>query len=223
MRAPRMSDGAQQRRRRMVEGQLLPRGVRDRAVLEAMGRVPRERFIPRQFRDFAYQDGPVPIGGGQTVSQPFIVARMAEALRLRGRDRVLEVGTGSGYAAAVLSQLAAEVITVERRRELARDAADRLASLGYNNIHVVHGDGTEGHLRRAPYDAIAVAAAGPTVPTALQEQLAVGGRLVIPVGRTMEPQRLVRVVRRDEDRFDEERLGDVRFVPLIGAEGWHAA
>lgn len=221
MRTPRMSHG--ERRRHMVEQQLLPRGVTDTAVLEAMGRVPRERFIPRQFRDFAYQDGPIPIGGGQTVSQPFLVARMAEALDLGIRDRVLEVGSGSGYAAAVLSHLAAQVITIERHRELARAAADRLASLGYDNVHVVHGDGTKGHPGRAPYDAIAVTAAGPSVPAALREQLAVGGRLVIPVGGAAEQQRLLRLVRRGEDRFEEEKLEDVRFVPLIGAEGWHAA
>lgn len=207
-------------RRSMVERQLAARGIRDPRVLAAMAEVPREAFVPEQLLEFAYEDTPLPIEAGQTISQPYIVAAMAEALELRPTDRVLEVGAGSGYAAAVLSRLAAEVYAIERQEELARLAAERLRRLGYHNVHLKHGDGTLGWPEHAPYDAIVVAAGGPDVPPALLEQLALGGRLVIPIGSTQRLQELVRVRRVSEDRHEREELGSVRFVPLIGAAGW---
>jgi protein-L-isoaspartate(D-aspartate) O-methyltransferase len=182
--------------------------------------VPRELFVSDELRERAYDDTPLGIGEGQTISQPYIVAVMAEAARIRAGDRVLEVGTGSGYAAAILSRVASEVFTIERHPVLARTAEQRLARHGYDNVHVLCGDGTRGWPEHAPYDAIVVAAAGPALPSALLAQLAVGGRLVIPVGTSQRLQRLVRVVRTSSDGFTEEDLGAVSFVPLIGAEGW---
>src|SRR6184192_1352400 len=170
-----------QARREMVAHQILERGVRSAAVARAMREVPREAFIGADMQEFAYADSPLPIGEGQTISQPYIVAYMAEALELEGGERVLEIGTGSGYAAGVLSRIAAEVYTIERHESLARDAQAALTRLGYSNVHVVVGDGTKGLPAAAPYDAIAVAAGGPQVPAALREQLAIGGRLVMPV------------------------------------------
>jgi len=210
-------------RRRMVETQLARRGVRDPAVLAAMGMVPRETFVPAPLAADAYDDGPLPIGEGQTISQPYIVALMTEALRLASGDRVLEIGTGSGYAAAVLAEIAAEVYTIERLAPLAESARRRLAELGYATVHVRCGDGTLGWPEHAPYDAIVVTAGGPEVPKALLDQLAVGGRLVMPVGGSPRAQHLVRVVRRATDDYGYEDLGDVAFVPLIGAEGWPEA
>ena len=210
--------GAQ--RDRMVERQVVARGVRDAAVLGAMRSVPRERFLPPDLEEFAYQDAPLPIEQGQTISQPFIVALMTEALALRPGDRVLEIGTGSGYAAAVLARVAREVYTIERHAELAERACTRLAQLGYDNVVVRHGDGTLGWPEHAPYDAIVVAAGGPDVPKSLLEQLAPGGRLVIPVGEDRGLQQLVRVTRGADGSLAREELGDVRFVPLIGAQGW---
>jgi protein-L-isoaspartate(D-aspartate) O-methyltransferase len=209
-------------RARMVERQLAGRGIRDPAVLEAMRTVPREAFVAPGQAAHAYDDGPLPIGDGQTISQPYIVAVMTEALRLQPGDRVLEIGTGSGYAAAVLSAIAGEVYTVERIEGLATSARRRLAELGYANVHVRHGDGSLGWPEHAPYDAIVVTAGGPDVPPSLQRQLTVGGRLVIPVGPTPRSQRLVRVVR-TPDGYAREMLEDVAFVPLIGAEGWPAS
>jgi protein-L-isoaspartate(D-aspartate) O-methyltransferase len=206
-------------RQKMVERHLAARGVDDPAVLAAMRAVPREAFVTAELAEFAYEDTPLPIDAGQTISQPYIVALMTAALELRPRDRVLEVGTGSGYAAAVLSRVAAEVYTIERHGELARTAEQRLRALGYANVQVRHGDGTLGWAEQAPFDAIVVAAGGPDVPAALLEQLAPGGRLVIPIGPTPREQELVRVRRRD-GRYEREQLGPVRFVPLIGAEGW---
>ncbi len=206
-------------RRRMVERHLVSRGIRDAAVLAAMREVPREAFLPNELAEFAYEDAPLPIEAGQTISQPYVVALMTAALELAPRERVLEIGTGSGYAAAVLSRVAAEVYTVERHAELAELAARRLATLGYHNVHVRHGDGTLGWAAHAPYDAIVVAAGGPQVPPALLDQLTVGGRLVIPVGATSRTQELVRV-RRTAAGFVREELGGVCFVPLIGAQGW---
>jgi protein-L-isoaspartate(D-aspartate) O-methyltransferase len=212
-------------RARMVERQIAARGVRDPAVLAAMRSVPRERFLPSHLEEFAYQDSPLPIEQGQTISQPFIVALMTEALQLRPGDRVLEIGTGSGYAAAVLARVAREVYTVERHAELAESARIRLRELGFDTVFVRHGDGTLGWPEHAPYDAIVVAAGvaagGPRVPEALLAQLAPGGRLVIPVGEE-KAQELVRVTRRADGTFEHEELGGVRFVPLIGAEGWEA-
>lgn len=210
-------------RQRMVERHLIGRGIRDPAVLEGMRTVPREAFVAAELAEFAYEDAPLPIEAGQTISQPYMVASMAAALELRPSDRVLEVGTGSGYAAAVLSRIAREVYTVERHEELALAASRRLARLGYTNVHVQHGDGTLGWAEHAPYDAIVVAAGGPDVPKALLDQLAPGGRLVIPIGETPREQDLVRVRRHQDGTFDRDDLGAVRFVPLIGAEGWKEA
>ncbi|HUG39490.1 MAG TPA: protein-L-isoaspartate(D-aspartate) O-methyltransferase [Longimicrobiales bacterium] len=209
-------------RRWMVERQIASRGVRAENILDAMRTVPREVFLPPDLAPFAYEDRPLPIGEGQTISQPFIVALMAEAALLRPDDRVLEVGTGSGYAAAVFSRAAAEVFTVERHASLAEEARARFDALGYDNIDVAVRDGTLGWPEHAPYDAIIVAAGGPgRIPPPLLDQLAPGGRLVIPRGDTLEGQELVRVRRsEDGDLLDEESLGPVRFVPLVGAAGW---
>jgi protein-L-isoaspartate(D-aspartate) O-methyltransferase len=207
-------------RRRMVAHQIMERGVRSEAVARAMREVPREEFMGENMREFAYSDSPLPIGEGQTISQPYIVAYMTEALELEGGERVLEVGTGSGYAAAVLARIADEVYTIERHPGLARGARATLERLGYRNVRVLEGDGTRGWPDAAPYDAIVVAAGGAEVPPALRSQLAVGGRLVIPVGPTPREQRLVRVTRAGEDEFEAEDLLPVRFVPLIGEQGW---
>jgi protein-L-isoaspartate(D-aspartate) O-methyltransferase len=207
-------------RTHMVRSHIAARGVRDPAVLEAMRTVPREAFLPPELEEFAYADAPLPIERGQTISQPYIVALMAAAARIRPGDRVLEVGTGSGYAAAVLGRIAHDVYTIERHEELASMAAERLARLGFRNVSVLHADGTLGWPEHAPYDAIVVAAGGPEVPPALLDQLAPGGRLVIPVGEGRGLQRLLRVTRGADGRVHEEELGDVRFVPLIGAQGW---
>ncbi len=205
----------------MIREQLKSRNIQDDRVLQAMAVVPRHRFVAPSYEAQAYDDQALPIAAGQTISQPFIVALTAAALSLKPTDRVLEVGTGSGYAAAVLSRLAAEVYTVERHRELAITAARRFDDLGYPNIWVQVGDGTRGWDEYAPFDAIAVAAAGPSLPRSLLLQLADGGRLVIPLGGRDE-QRLTRVVRHG-DRYRQESLGPVRFVPLIGVEGWGKA
>jgi protein-L-isoaspartate(D-aspartate) O-methyltransferase len=208
-----------ERREAMVVQQIVCRGVRDERLLSAMRTVPRHLFVREALREFAYEDRPLPIEAGQTISQPYIVALMAEALELQPDGRVLEVGAGSGYAAAVLAEMAAEVYAIERHEELAELARERLASLGYD-IEVLHGDGTEGWPDRAPFDAIVVAAGGPDVPPSLLEQLRIGGRLVIPVGDTPRTQELIRVRRVGQHEFDRESLGRVQFVPLIGTEGW---
>jgi protein-L-isoaspartate(D-aspartate) O-methyltransferase len=206
-------------RQAMVETQLMERGILDPAVLAAMRSVPREAFVPVDWRDYAYYDGPLPIAEGQTISQPYIVALMTQELLLTPHDRVLEVGTGSGYGAAVLSCIAAHVYTVERLHPLAVAARQRLQELGFHNVQVLAGNGTLGWPEHAPYDAIVVTAEGPSIPKALQAQLAVGGRLIIPVGDPNQ-QHLMRVVRHSETAFEQENLGAVRFVPLIGAQGW---
>jgi protein-L-isoaspartate(D-aspartate) O-methyltransferase len=180
----------------MVEGQLAARGIRDARVLAAMARVPRHDFVPEGLAEFAYDDTPLPIESGQTISQPYIVALMIEAAAVGPDDRVLDVGTGSGYAAAALSLLAREVWSIERQAVLCETAAARLARLGYDNVHVRCGDGTRGWPEAAPFDAILVAAGGPSVPETLKRQLAVGGRLVVPVGREKTWQRLVKVTHR---------------------------
>lgn len=207
-------------RTRMIEHHLRGRGIRDGRILEAFRDVPREAFVPPALRSQAYDDSPLPIGDGQTISQPYIVAYTAAAMRLVGNERVLEVGTGSGYAAAILSRLAREVFTVERIGRLAHTAHERLATLGYTNIRVATADGTLGWRTEGPFDAIAVAASGPSAPPSLLDQLVVGGRLVIPIGPDPSAQWLVRFTRRDDGTFHQERLADVRYVPLIGAEGW---
>ena len=185
-----------------------------------MRKVAREAFLPENLREFAYEDSPLPIAEGQTISQPYIVALMAEALLLEGGEKVLEIGTGSGYAAAVLAEIAAEVYTVERIGQLAEKAATALAGQGYDNVHVLHGDGTRGWADHAPYDAIVVAAGGPKIPESLRTQLKIGGRLVIPIGSNARAQELVRVTRVTKDEYRREDLADVRFVPLLGQEGW---
>jgi protein-L-isoaspartate(D-aspartate) O-methyltransferase len=205
----------------MVETQIAARGVRNPAVLEAMRLVPRERFVPAHLAELAYTDEPLPIGEGQTISQPYIVAAMIDAARPRPGDRALEIGTGSGYSAAVLATIVAEVYTVERLAGLAEAAGRRLAELGYTNVHVRQANGTLGWPEHAPFDVIIVTAGGPRVPRPLLEQLAAGGRLVMPVGSRQLGQRLTRVTRTGEDTYHHEGLEDVAFVPLIGEEGWH--
>ena len=207
------------RRQRMVSDQLRRRDIVDPHVLAAFGSVERENFVPSELGTHAYDDAPLPIGAGQTISQPYVVAMTVQALHLKGHERVLEIGTGSGYAAAILGSLVREVETVERIEELASAAAERLARLGYTNVHVHHGDGTLGWPAGAPYEAIAVAAGAPKPPRSLLDQLAIGGRLVLPHG-DVDHQQLARITRRDADHFDQEDLGDVRFVPLLGVEGW---
>lgn len=201
----------------MLEKQLRGRGLRDERVLAAMASVHRERFLPPELEEYAYEDGPLPIQEGQTISQPYIVALMLAAARLSPEDRVLEVGTGSGYAAAVTGLLAGEVHTIERHPALAAGA--RLVLRDFPNIQVHEGDGTLGWPSAAPYDAILVTAAGPRVPATLRGQLKVGGRLVIPVGNRND-QQLWRVTRRSENDYETEELGRVRFVPLVGEEGF---
>lgn len=202
----------------MVQHQLRERGIADERVLAAMGRVPRELFVPAGLRAAAYEDAAQPIGHEQTISQPFIVAATCALLDLRGDERVLDVGTGSGYAACVLAELAAEVVTIERIPELAAAAAAALVAAGHPEVDVRVGDGSLGVPDRAPYDAIAVAAAAPSIPPALVEQLADSGRLVIPRG-TRHAQRLVRVERRG-DALVERSSMPCRFVPLLGAAGF---
>jgi protein-L-isoaspartate(D-aspartate) O-methyltransferase len=204
----------------MIREHLLSRGIRDEAVLRAMLEVPREAFVPPELADRAYGDYPLPIDEQQTISQPYIVAYMTQALELVPSDRVLEIGTGSGYAAAVLGKIVATVHTVERLAGLASSARERLAKLGFTNIIVHEGDGTCGWPEHAPYDAIVVTAGAPRLPRPLLEQLAPGGRLVIPVGPSQYLQTLVRVRRVDEQDYRTEELCGVRFVPLIGEAGW---
>ncbi len=216
-----MSSGKEQRDR-MVEEQIAARGIRDVAVLDAMRAVPREQFVPEGLRDMAYEDGPLPIEEGQTISQPYIVAAMIEAARPRPGERALEIGTGSGYSAAVLSAIVAEVYTVERLADLAESARRRLADLGYTNVHVRHANGTLGWPEHAPYEVIIVTAGGPRVPPPLLDQVAVGGRLIMPVGSWRRGQHLVRVTRAGEEQYEYETLEAVAFVPLIGEEGWSA-
>ena len=205
----------------MVERQIQARGVRDPLVLEAMAAVPREQFVPADARELSYADMPLPIGDEQTISQPYIVAYMIQALDLKGGETVLEIGTGSAYEAAVLSQIAVDVYSVERVATLAQAAVGTLSSLLYQNVHVLHGDGTLGWQEHAPYDAIIVSAGGPQIPGSLKSQLKIGGRMVIPVGLARQ-QELVRVIRDSESEYTTEVIADVRFVPLIGDEGWEA-
>jgi protein-L-isoaspartate(D-aspartate) O-methyltransferase len=209
---------ANNERQAMVRAQLARRGITDSRVLDAMATVPRHLFVPPEVRAQAYGDRALPIDEGQTISQPYIVALMAQALCLTKRDRVLEIGAGSGYAAAVLSLLAGEVYAVERWPALAESAERRLRDLGYTNVQIFSGDGTAGLPAYAPFDAIVVSAASPWVPLPLREQLGEGGRMVIPVGGRNE-QYMLRLTR-DNHQVRTERLGDVRFVPLIGEHAW---
>ena len=212
------ANGFVQARLEMVETQIRRRHITDSRVLGCLERVPRHEFVPAEFRARAYEDAPLPIGEGQTISQPYIVAAMTAALRLQGDERVLEIGTGFGYQAAVLACLAREVFTVEFRAELATEAAERLARLDYKNVHMHCGDGTLGLPEFAPYDAILVAAAAPAVPGPLLAQLAEGGRMIVPVG-DVENQDL-RLIERSHDTFRTIMLEPCRFVPLLGAHGW---
>jgi protein-L-isoaspartate(D-aspartate) O-methyltransferase len=212
----------------MVEWQLRRRGIRDQSVLNAMAAVPRELFVPERYRKRAYADSALPIGHGQTISQPWIVAAICEALALEGSERVLEVGTGSGYSTAVLAMLAAEVITIERIEELAIAARQLLAELGITNVEVVIADGSAGFRDRAPYEAIAVHATAPSPPPTLIRQLAPGGRLVIPIAS--DGADMLTVFRRLEGKLDPRTgeglqravIGPCRFVPLVGSEGYPA-
>jgi protein-L-isoaspartate(D-aspartate) O-methyltransferase len=204
----------------MVETQIIARGIRNPAVVQAMQSVPREVFVAPEMQGFAYEDTALPIAAGQTISQPYIVALMIAALQPQPEDRVLEIGTGSGYAAAVLSRVVREVYTVERQGELVEPARQRMYALGYDNIYLLHGDGTLGWPEHAPYDGIVVTAGGPQIPAALQQQLALHGHLVIPVGAEHAQQYLMRLTRDSDTAYRQETLGGVHFVPLIGAQGW---
>ncbi len=206
-------------RARMVENLRGQYKIADERVLEAMNRVPRHLFVPPAIQSQAYKDNALPIAGGQTISQPYIVARMSELLGLKGRERVLEIGSGSGYQTAVLALIARKVFAVERLPNLASDSKDRLLRLGFRNISYKNADGTEGWLSYAPFDAILVAAGGPGVPEPLVAQLEIGGKMVIPVGDGKDRQMLVRVTRKEKG-FETESCGPCAFVPLIGEHGW---
>ena len=205
-------------RERMVEEQLVSRGIRDSRVLAAMAKVPRHLFVVEELRDKAYEDNPLPIGEGQTISQPYMVALMVEALGLKGKERVLEIGTGSGYEAAVLAELCAQVLSVELVEDLTVKARVVLASLGYQNVSIQVGDGTLGWEEHAPYDAVVISAAAPCIPRPLLEQLRPGGCLVLPMGEE-ELQTLVGI-RKESGELREEYLGECRFVKLLGTYGW---
>ena len=207
-------------RERMVRTQIAGRGIHDRKLLDALSAVPREAFVEAGFEAFAYTDGPLPIGAGQTISQPYIVGLMIAAAEVQPGDRVLEVGAGSGYAAAVLSRMASRVYAIERHAALAEAAQRRFDALHYMNIELRLGDGTRGWCEAAPFDAILVAAGGPDVPRALTSQLQIGGRLVIPIGEQERRQTLRKITRVREDQFAQVDLGAVAFVPLIGEQGW---
>ncbi len=203
----------------MVDEQLVARGIHDRLVLQAMNSVPREEFVSAELQSQAYKDWPLPIGSGQTISQPYTVAFMTEALQLAGSERVLEIGTGSGYAAAVLARIAGEVHTIERIPSLAQESRDRLARLGFENVFVHTANGTLGLPDHAPFDAIIVAEGADDLPVHYIQQLADGGRIVIPIGPFPTSQTMYRFTRRGSE-IDSERLGQFAFVPLIGEHGW---
>jgi protein-L-isoaspartate(D-aspartate) O-methyltransferase len=208
-----------EQRKRMVDDQIAARGIHNALVIEAMRTVPREQFVPEGLAEFAYEDSPLPIEAGQTISQPYIVALMIAVAEIQPTDRVLEIGVGSGYAAAVMSRIALRVHAIDRQEELAALARERMVRLGYDNVVIRTADGTNGWPENAPFDVILVAAGGPRVPQPLCEQLAVGGRLVIPVGDP-DQQTLTRVTRTGADSYRTDDLGPVRFVPLIGDHGW---
>ena len=214
-----MSDFADLRGR-MVRRQIEGRGIFDPLILDAFREVPREEFVDEGQRQWAYDDHPLPIEAGQTISQPYIVALMIEAAQIRPGDKVLEVGAGSGYAAAVMSRIAREVVGIERQHDLVEVARERLHRLGYDNVRIVEGDGTRGCPDEAPFNAILAAASGSHVPQPLNDQLSSGGRLVMPVGEPGWVQELVKVTKRPDGTTEQQNLGGVRFVPLIGEEGW---
>lgn len=207
-------------RERMVQRQIAARGIRDPSILDAFRAVPREAFVAPEHAEAAYGDHPLPIEAGQTISQPYIVALMIEAAEMGAGDKVLEVGAGSGYAAAVMSRIADEVVAIERQNDLVAVARERLWRLGYGNVRIVEGDGTRGCPEEAPFDAILAAASGSHVPQPLLDQLAPGGRLVMPVGSPGDIQHLVKVTKQEDGSLQQSDLGAVRFVPLIGEEGW---
>lgn len=215
-----MNDGDRflTQRQRMVDEQLRTRDIRDKRVLEAMNSIPRHRFVSDDYRHLAYTDGPLPIGGGQTISQPYIVALMTQMLKLKGDEKVLEVGTGSGYQAAVLAYLVREVHSIERHANLSSQAAETINDLGFTNVRIYVGDGTLGWQASAPYDAILVTAAAPEVPQALLEQLSDGGRLVIPVGGRFS--QFLQLWERKGAKYTHDVLVPVAFVPLLGKYGW---
>jgi protein-L-isoaspartate(D-aspartate) O-methyltransferase len=207
-------------RQEMIDRQIRARGIRDEAILAALAEVPRERFVLEAYRHAAYDDSPLPIPGEQTISQPYVVALMMRALNLQPDDCVLEIGSGSGYATALISRIVREVHGVERHQLLVAYARTRLEKLGYDNAHIHHGDGTMGWPEAAPYDAVMVSASGPSVPAALRSQLAEGGRLVMPIGHARGLQSLLLLTRTGPESFHKKDLGGVRFVPLIGKQGW---
>jgi protein-L-isoaspartate(D-aspartate) O-methyltransferase len=217
-----MTDFASEREA-MVERQLRRRGITEPDILDAFRAVPREAFISDEYAHLAYGDHPLPIEAGQTISQPYIVALMIQAGAIGSGDKVLEVGAGSGYAAAVISRIAGRVVGIERQHDLVDVAHDRLRRLGYANVAIVEGDGTKGWPREAPYDAILAAASGSHIPESLVSQLTPGGRLVMPIGEPGWVQELVKVTKREDGLLKTENLGGVRFVPLIGEEGWSDA
>jgi protein-L-isoaspartate(D-aspartate) O-methyltransferase len=210
-------------REAMVERQLRRRGITEPDILDAFRAVPREQFIGDEYAHLAYGDHPLPIEANQTISQPYIVALMIQAAAIKPGDTVLEVGAGSGYAAAVISRIARQVIAIERQHALVDVASERLRRLGYDNVEIVEGDGTRGCPDHAPFDAILAAASGSHVPQALIAQLSPGGRLVMPVGEPGWVQELIKVTKQDDGILKQENLGGVRFVPLIGEEGWSGA
>ncbi len=216
-----MTDYAAEREA-MVERHLKRRGIREPYILDAFLEVPREAFVAEEYAHLAYGDHPLPIEAGQTISQPYIVGLMIQAAEIKPGDKVLEVGAGSGYAAAVISRIAGKVIAIERQHDLIEVARGRLQRLGYDNVEIVEGDGTRGCPDEAPFDAILAAASGSHVPKPLIEQLADAGRLVMPVGDPGLVQELIKVTKGAGGRLTQESLGGVRFVPLIGEEGWDA-
>ena len=210
-------------REAMVERQLRRRGISEQRILDAFLAVPREAFVSAEYAHLAYGDHPLPIEAGQTISQPYIVALMIEAAKIELGDKVLEVGSGSGYAAAVISRIAAQVVGIERQHDLVEIARERLERLGYDNVTIVEGDGTKGCPGEAPFDAILAAASGSHIPDSLVGQLKLGGSIVMPVGSPGWVQKLVRATRREDGTLQQSDLGGVRFVPLIGEEGWKDA
>jgi len=204
----------------MVERQLRRRGITEQPILDAFRAVPREAFVGPEYAHLAYGDHPLPIAAGQTISQPYIVALMIEAAGIKHGDKVLEVGSGSGYAAAVIGRIAAKVVGIERQLELVEVARERLQRLGYDNVEIVEGDGTRGWAKEAPYDSILAAASGSHIPAPLVDQLKIGGSIVMPIGSPGWAQKLVKATKREDGTLEQSDLSDVRFVPLIGAEGW---
>lgn len=207
-------------REAMVERHLRRRGITDKRILDAFRAVPREEFVAAEYAHQAYGDHPLPIEAGQTISQPYIVGLMIDAAEIKLDDIVLEVGAGSGYAAAVISRIAGRVIGIERQPDLVRIARERMRRLGFDNVEILEGDGTKGCIDQAPFDAILAAASGSHVPRPLVEQLAPGGRIVMPLGNPGWVQELIKVTKQDDGSLRQQNLGGVRFVPLIGAEGW---